>query len=180
MTANEAPQHFAGWTKGALPELGKSEGNRCTLSFNEGTGNAVHNQIDSATDLTIPERFFVLHAQFLERPWDEFRPDWNYLKDVGINVGGFIPLGFFFCVYFSVLRKMEYPVAAAIAFGFAVSLTIEVSQAFLPTRDSGMTDLITNTLGTAIGAMAVRRKVVQSVLGTTGLVAEKLTANRCG
>ncbi len=28
--------------------------------FNEGTGNVVHNQIDSATDLTIPERFFVL------------------------------------------------------------------------------------------------------------------------
>jgi VanZ family protein len=180
MTAGEASQHFADWTKGSLRELGRSKGNVALYLFNEGTGSVVHNQIDSTTDLTIPERFFVLHPQFLERPWDEFRPDWNYLKDVGINVVGFIPLGFFFCVYFSMLRRMEHPVAAAIAFGFAVSLTIEVSQAFLPTRDSGVTDLITNTFGTALGAIVVRRRVVQSVLAATGLRPENATANWCG
>lgn len=180
VSVNEASQHFADWTNGALPELGKSEGNIALYLFNEGKGNVVHNQIDSATDLIIPERFFVLHAQFLERPWDEFRPDRNYVKDVAINVGGFIPLGFFFCVYFSMLRRMEHPVAATIAFGFAVSLTIEVLQAFLPTRDSGMTDLITNTLGTALGAIAVRHKAVQSLLAATGLRAQASAASPRG
>jgi VanZ family protein len=159
LTADEVSQHLASWTNSAQPEVTKSGDVVACYLFNEGAGRIVHNQVNSATDLLIPERFFALHAQFLERPWDEYRPDWNYWKDVGINVAGFLPLGFFFCAYFSQLSKIQHPAALTIALGFAVSLTIEVLQAFLPTRDSGMTDLITNTLGTALGAMVVARWV---------------------
>jgi len=160
LTAEEVSQHFASWGNSAQPDFAKSVGAVAFYLFNEGNGGVVHNMVDSATDLLISERFFVLHTQFLERPWDEFRPDWNYLKDIAINVAGFIPLGFFFYAYFSLVRRLEHPVVITIAFGFAVSLTIEVLQASLPTRDSGMTDLITNTLGTAVGVMAFRHKAV--------------------
>lgn len=121
--------------------------------FNEGQGSIVHSAVRSAPSLLIPQRFFVLHQPFLERPWDEFRPDWNYWQDVAVNIFGFIPFGFFFRAYFSLSRKIRRATALTIAFGFAISLTIEVSQAFMPTRDSGMTDLINNTLGTALGAL---------------------------
>jgi len=121
--------------------------------FNEGNGSIVHNRVNPATDLIIPDRFFVLNKPFLERPWTEFHTGWGYWKNVGINIGGFIPFGFFFCAYFSLLRDHKREVARTIAVGFAVSLTIEMLQAFLPTRDSGMTDLFTNTLGTALGAV---------------------------
>ncbi len=156
LTVDEVSQHFVSWTNGAGKGLATSEGVVALYRFNEQTGNIVHNQIDSATDLLIPERFFVLHEQFLERPWDEFRQDWNYWKDVGINIAGFIPLGFSFFAYFLTVRKIRRPVLVTVILGFAVSLTIEVLQSFLPTRDSGMTDLITNTLGTALGVLAFK------------------------
>jgi glycopeptide antibiotics resistance protein len=101
----------------------------------------------------IPEHFFVLHEPFLELPWNEYYPGWNYWKDVAINIAGFIPLGFLFWAYFSLVLRIEHPTVVTVAFGFAVSLTIEVLQAFLPTRNSGMTDLITNTFGTVLGAL---------------------------
>jgi hypothetical protein len=153
LTAAEVSQHYENWKNSEHSNLARSEGVIAFYRLNEGNGKVVHNQVDSATDLLIPERFFVLHEQFLERPWDEFRQDWNYWKNVGINVVGFIPLGFFFYAYFTWLRETKRAVAKTIAFGFAISLTIEVLQAFLPTRDSGMTDLITNTFGTAVGAI---------------------------
>ena len=136
----------------------------------------VHNQVDSATDLQIPKRFFVVHQQFLELPWDEFspgRPGWRYWKDIGVNVVGFIPLGFFFYAYFSQMRKLEKSAALTIALGFAVSLTIEVLQSFLPTRDSGTTDLITNTFGTGLGLMAFRHKAVSAFVAALVVRVEK-------
>jgi hypothetical protein len=164
LTADVVSLHFAKWSNRALPSLAKSEGAVALYLFDEGTGDVVHNQIDSATDLLIPERFFVLHGQLLERPWDEFRPDWNYVKDIAINIAGFIPLGILFYAYLSFQRGAEHAAVSTIAFGFAVSLIIEVTQAFLPTRNSGMTDLITNTLGTAVGVMVCRSTVAQTIL----------------
>ena len=168
LTADEVSQHFADWMTNETKGLA-SEGAVALYLFNEQGGNMVHNQIDSSTDLLIPERFFVLHEQFLERPWDEFRQDWNYWKDVGINIAGFVPLGFSFFAFFLTVRKIRRPVLVTVALGFTVSLSIEVLQSFLPTRDSGMTDLITNTIGTALGVLAFKYGAVwltrSSVLG---------------
>jgi hypothetical protein len=163
LSAAEVSQSFVDWTTGSKPDPPKSAGLVARYLFDEGKGNVVHNQVDSATNLLIPEHFFVLQEQFLEKPWDEFHPGWGYWKNTGVNIVGFIPLGFFFYAYFYQLRKTKHSVAVTIAFGFAVSLTIEVLQAFLPTRDSGMTDLITNTLGTGLGVMAFRHKAVPAL-----------------
>ncbi len=153
LTPGEVSQHYASWTKNTQTDVAKSEGVIALYLFNEGKESVVQNQVDSATNLLIPERFFVLREQFLERPWDEYHASLRYWKDFATNIAGFIPLGFVFFAYFSAIGKIKQATWLTIALGFAVSLTIEVLQAFLPTRDSGMTDLVTNTFGTAIGAI---------------------------
>jgi VanZ family protein len=152
LTASQAVQDYESWLGSGRPDVSAPRRALALYLFNEGAGSVVRNQVDSTTDLVIPERFFVLHEPFLERPWNEYYPGWNYSKDIGVNIAGFIPLGFLFYAYFLLVRRVEHPATVTIAFGFAVSLTIEVLQAFLPTRNSGMTDLITNTFGTALGA----------------------------
>jgi hypothetical protein len=177
LTAAEISQDFSNWTAGwtaassssGQSNTAKNEALVARYLFNEGQGNVVHNQADPATSLLIPERFFILHEQFLERPWDEFKPTWPYWKDVGVNIAGFIPLGFFFQAYFSTLGGGKRTIWLTLVFGFAVSLTIEVLQAFLPTRDSGMTDLITNTFGTALGATAFLWRVKHACFERAGV-----------
>ena len=45
-------------------------------------------------------------------------------------------------------------VGLAVVVGFGVSFAIEYLQAYLPSRDSSLRDLVTNTAGTLIGALA--------------------------
>jgi glycopeptide antibiotics resistance protein len=72
------------------------------------------------------------------------------------NVVGFLPFGFCFYAYLVTRPSLKRATALTVALGTAASLTIEVLQAFLPTRASGTSDLFTNALGTFIGALAFR------------------------
>ena len=168
LTASQVSRHYDAWTTNRNEDL-VNEGPVALYLFNEHTGNVVHNQMNPGMDLHIPEHFLVLHAPFLERPWDEFHPGWGYWKNVLINISGFVPFGFFFCAYFVSVRQLDRAVLATLIMGGVVSLTIEALQAFLPTRDSGITDIITNTLGTAIGAMLYSCESVQSLFTIIGL-----------
>jgi hypothetical protein len=168
LTAAEVLHHYGDWTMNRQEEI-KNEVPAALYLFNEGMGNMVHNQMDSDNDLYIPEYYFVLNEPFLKAPWDEFDFSRGYYKNVLINIGGFIPLGFFFCAYLSSVRRINRAVVATIVFGAVVSFAIEVLQAFLPTRDSGMTDIITNTLGTCIGALLYDCEYVRALFATIGL-----------
>jgi hypothetical protein len=168
LTAAEVLQHFNTWTKSGQPEISGKEDPLALYLFEERAGNVVHNHVASAPNLYIPDHYLILHQVFLELPWKEFHAGWGYYKNLIINIGGFVPLGFVFCAYFSSVRHYKRAQFITILLGATVSLTIEVLQAYIPTRDSGMTDVITNTLGTALGAPLYGWKAVQSVLEMAG------------
>ena len=129
--------------------------------FNERAGNVVHNQAKSGVDLYIPEKYVVLDKIFLEPFWKEFNMSRSYWDSAFKNIVGFIPLGF--CLFACLsAHKLRRATLATVILGTLVSLTIEILQAYLPTRDSGTTDIFTNTLGTYIGVIACR--VVSPIL----------------
>jgi VanZ family protein len=178
LTPAEVIQHYVAWTTHSTQEI-KSGNPAALYLFTEGAGNVVQNQVDSGNYLQIPRRYFVLHQQFLEPPREEFSPSWGYYKNVLINIGGFAPLGFFFCAYFSLIWRPARPVLATTIFGSIVSLAIEVLQSFLPTRDSGVTYILTNILGTAIGPALYDRGQMQSLLTIIGLENASGSLNAC-
>ena len=156
LTPSEILQHNQDWTEHKVSAISENAHAVAVYPFTEGTGSVAHNRIDGTTSLLIPKRFFVVNKKFLTLPWNEFYRGRSYWRNVAINIGGFIPLGYCFFAYLCSARIASRPALTTIILGFIVSLTIEVLQGFLPTRDSGLTDVITNTLGTAAGTMSYR------------------------
>jgi hypothetical protein len=175
----EILQQYESWTTRKVSALRKSGQAVAVYPFNEGTGSVAHNQVDRTTDLLIPKKFFAVHEKFLTWPWNEFYPALSYWKDVAVNISGFIPFGFLFCAYFGSMRKSR-PALVTVILGFVVSLTIETAQAFLPTRNSGLTDVITNTVGTALGTMLYNDiwKKMSTLFRTTGWTSSNLSEPR--
>ena len=178
LTPSQVAQHYESWVKNQGPTVAGEEPPAALYLFNEGAGEVAHNQVDAASNLTIPSRYRLLHPQLLQSVGRDYRFGWpglNYWTDVATNVAGFIPVGFFFVIYFSSVLHFRRPVSAAVLLGLVLSLTIESLQSFLPTRDSGMTDLITNTFGTALGALAGRSSFARGLFEKACVYAISLT-----
>lgn len=166
LTPVEVAGHYVSWTKNGRPEIADGEKNVALYLFNEGAGDTVYNAAAPGPDLFIPERYTVQQKILLEPFWKEFSFSSSYWSSALKNIVGFVPVGFCFYAWFAALRLRRAALAAVLT-GTAISVTIEVLQAFLPTRDSGTTDIFTNTLGTWAGVAAYR--VLQPVLRSYGL-----------
>ena len=163
LTAAQVLHHYETWTKQGRPHLSKNESVIALYLLDEHAGHVAHDAV-RGFDLNIPERYSLLHQIFLQPFWTEFKPGWGEWRDDLMNIVGFVPLGFFFFSYLSSIPRIKRPALATTALGFAVSLTIEVLQSYLPNRSSGTTDLITNTLGTFLGVRLGGFRTVRALL----------------
>lgn len=150
-----APQqvlhNYTAWREHGAPE--PVEGRVALYTFDRHAGNTIQDE-QSHVDLYIPGTYQAVYRILLKPFWDEFEMTRSYWGAALKNIVGFVPLGFCFYAYFLKRSSKKRAVLLTIAAGALVSTTIEVLQAFLPTRDSGTTDIITNTLGAGVGVVA--------------------------
>jgi VanZ family protein len=165
LTASTVRRHYETWIKYGRPEISNGERVIALYLFNEHAGNIVHNAVRPGVDLDIPQRYSILYQIRFEPFWKEYRPLREHWMDFLLNVIGFVPLGFAFCAYWASMRPIRWALILTTCVGFAVSLTIEFLQSYLPTRHSGTADLFTNTLGTFVGAKLYASTAVQRSLG---------------
>jgi CelD/BcsL family acetyltransferase involved in cellulose biosynthesis len=164
LTPAEVVRHYVAWTQEGRPKTAQDERNVALYLFDERVGNVVHNSAGPGLDLQIPGRYQVVDKIALEPFWQEFSFSRSYGSAALKNIVAFIPLGFCFYACLTAFQVKRAGLVTVIL-GTTVSVIIEVLQAYLPTRDSGTTDIFTNTLGTWIGVASYG--VVVSILART-------------
>jgi VanZ family protein len=170
LTAAEVALHYAAWI--AVPATAPPDSNYVLgrYLFNEHRGTEIHSDPNVGAELVIPRSFNVPHKEMLNSPEKEFEPTRIYGDDVIVNILGFMPLGAILCVYFSLGGSRWRAVLYATLVGGMLSLAVEVLQAYVPSRGSGMTDIITNTTGALLGAGIVPADFVRGMLRAIGVI----------
>jgi VanZ like family/Concanavalin A-like lectin/glucanases superfamily len=163
LTPEEIAGKYASWHGNqTVEESGGDPHVVARYAFSEGRGQIVHGEPRSAPDLYIPEMFKVPHKKMLMWPWEESH-DKLELRDILINIFGFVPFGFVFVAYLNWNRNVSHAMIVTILCGAAISLTIEILQEYIPGRDSGILDVFTNTLGTFLGVLLFRWAPAQNL-----------------
>jgi len=163
----EIARHRTLWTRGRARQLMTVPGLTALYLFDEGRGPQAKDHSINGHRVIIPAIFKPIHRDLLLLPWKDVSYNRPNYSDIAINVLGFLPFGFCFFLYRHARKPYRFVTNALLVVlaGVAVSLTIEVTQAWLPNRTSSLNDFITDTAGTLLGvalALAIRTKVTNS------------------
>jgi glycopeptide antibiotics resistance protein len=167
----EALQEYADWTGGRGAGTADPHGAIARYAFTEGAGREIHNAVPFGANLEIPKMFQVPFKPFLNSPVRDFEANWDYVLHFAENIAGFLPLGLLGCVYFAGTRSYARAILYTIVAAAFLSLTIESLQAYIPQRESDITDIISNTLGASLGAVLAQARMLRPLLERTKLIA---------
>jgi hypothetical protein len=158
LTDGDIAIHFNRWSEEQDFSFAKTDKPLVLFLFNEKEGELANDYTAGNDPLNIPKEMKIWERKILVPPWEDFSYDKNNVEDILINVIGFMPLGFFL---FATLNKldgnsMKHGILTTVIICFVVSLFIEIVQAWIPSRSSSMTDLISNTFGGWIGSITFK------------------------
>jgi hypothetical protein len=173
LAPEEIVRNYTAWSHNGGLDSDNVQAAAALYTFDERSGDTVHNRLKLGPDLHIPGHYMIFDKPLLLPAWKEYSGDRGYWDSMVLNIVGFVPLGFFLFAYLSLSSIFKKPLLITILLGGALSLTVEILQAYLPTRDSGTTDIITNTLGTVIGVMLFNSSWLKALMSKVGLFANE-------
>ena len=154
----EATRDYEAWLRNDSFAIRQQAGLVALYPFYERQGETIRNAANPDEALTMPDMFRPLQRRTLEPPSPDLRLNQSFFQDVAVNILGFIPAGFFFAA----LLLKAFPMRrlavclAAVLIGTGLSLLIELTQAWLPTRDSSLIDVACNAAGTILGVFILQ------------------------
>jgi len=155
LSAQDAARHFKEWATNKKFSFAGEDKPSVLYVFDEKEGEKAVDYAGGNHHLQVPLKMLVLEKEVLALPWEVFESHNLDLSDIIINLAGFIPFGLALAAmlvkFGGFVRK--HGILITVVIGFIVSLFIEITQAWLPSRSSSLLDLLLNTLGTLIGAM---------------------------
>ena len=150
---DEVSRDFDFWTRNDIFSIKQQIGLIVLCPFYERKGEMIRNVANPDEALTMQETFEPVQRKILLSPWHGIRWNLALFQDVLVNILGFIPAGFFFatCLLRKPGRKRVTVYVTVFLLGTGLSLLIELTQAWLPARDSSLADVMCNTAGTILG-----------------------------
>ncbi len=148
LTAAEVAQRDEAWRRTSAAR----KPSETATWFDLSTREAISYEAPSAQKVYVPRTFAPPHPGVLR--WD-LRWDRSGVSDVLLNIAGFVPFGFLLCwVAGRRIRSNSLAFWMTVLAGIALSAGIELRQVTMPMRDSSSVDLLMNSIGTTIGALA--------------------------
>jgi hypothetical protein len=152
-SSEKVKRHYDGWIRDARFPHDATDAPLVLYTFREQIGHRVPDMSGHNQSLQLPLKPIVLEKIFLSPPWHDFKLTRSFFVDAALNLFGFIPLGAVFLGWLGV--SLSWPdkqmARAIVVFCFLLSLTMEILQAWMPTRSSSLLDLALNTLGAWLG-----------------------------
>jgi hypothetical protein len=147
--------HFKNWRETGVLTGPDPDSSILYYRFNDPLPDAGKDESGNSIDLQFPAHQSFVRKSLFESPGSDFRWDHSLLQDVLTNFLGFMPVGFVMAGALTQVRNQNLgrKVVLALIAGGLLSLSIEVGQAWIPTRDSNWLDWILNTIGAAGGAL---------------------------
>jgi len=158
LTAQAAALHFNKWSKTRKFSFAKPDKPSLLYFFDENVGARALDHSGRNHHLKIPSGMPILKREILALTWSGFEFNRRHVADIIVNLLGFLPFGFILTATLIKSGGAYEKQAVLITLGvcFIASLTIEIIQAWMPSRSSDLLDLGANTLGALIGAISCR------------------------
>ena len=160
ISADLAKRHHEELAAGEKFERLKASKPLLLYTFEEKSDHTFLDKSGGNHPLMVPVHLKALQKIFLVLPEKYFHLNQTVAKDMMINVLGFIPIGM---VFYGFLQRFfglngKFHLLSAITLCVLLSISIEITQAWIPKRTSSLSDLMLNTLGGWLGAEGMRAR----------------------